>query len=89
MHLLIPAAGAGRRMGHDRNKLLLGLLGLPCIGWTLKAAAAARSVEGMGIICQPLDRPDFEAIVDRLGLDLPVDFIQGGDTRQEIGRAHV
>ncbi len=70
-------------MGHDRNKLLLGLLGLPILGWTLKAAAAARSIEWIGIICQPLDRPDFEAIVDRLGLDLPVDFIQGGDTRQE------
>ncbi|PZO54539.1 MAG: 2-C-methyl-D-erythritol 4-phosphate cytidylyltransferase, partial [Phormidesmis priestleyi] len=26
MHLLIPAAGAGRRMGCDRNKLLLPLL---------------------------------------------------------------
>ncbi|NER27003.1 MAG: 2-C-methyl-D-erythritol 4-phosphate cytidylyltransferase, partial [Symploca sp. SIO1C4] len=29
MHLLIPAAGMGRRMGSDRNKLLLKLLGKP------------------------------------------------------------
>ena len=82
MHVLIPAAGAGRRMGHDRNKLLLDLLGLPILGWTLKAAAAADTVTWIGIICQPDDRPDFEAIVDRLKLPVSITFIPGGDTRQ-------
>jgi len=82
MHVLIPAAGAGRRMGHDRNKLLLDLLGLPILGWTLKAAAAADTVTWIGIICQLDDRPDFEAIVDRLKLPLSIAFIPGGDTRQ-------
>ncbi|MFM7326442.1 MAG: 2-C-methyl-D-erythritol 4-phosphate cytidylyltransferase, partial [Nodosilinea sp.] len=31
VHFLIPAAGSGRRMGSDRNKLLLPLLGQPMI----------------------------------------------------------
>jgi len=70
-------------MGHDRNKLLLDLLGLSILGWTLKAAAAADSIEWIGIICQPHDRPDFAATVERLALPIPVEFIQGGDTRQE------
>ncbi|NER50104.1 MAG: NTP transferase domain-containing protein, partial [Symploca sp. SIO1A3] len=41
MHLLIPAAGMGRRMGSGRNKLLLKLLGKPLLAWTLLAAEAA------------------------------------------------
>jgi 2-C-methyl-D-erythritol 4-phosphate cytidylyltransferase len=69
-------------MGHDRNKLLLDLLGLPILGWTLKAAAAADTVEWIGIICQPHDRPDFQDILDRLNLPLLIEFIHGGDTRQ-------
>ncbi|NJO20484.1 MAG: NTP transferase domain-containing protein, partial [Spirulinaceae cyanobacterium RM2_2_10] len=42
MHLLIPAAGSGRRMGSDRNKLLLPLLERPLLAWTIAAAAAAQ-----------------------------------------------
>ena len=41
VHLLIAAAGSGRRMGADCNKLLLPLAGRPVIAWTLAAAMAA------------------------------------------------
>ena len=41
MHLLIAAAGSGRRMGGDRNKLLLSIAGRPVLAWTLEAALAA------------------------------------------------
>ena len=89
MYLLIPAAGSGKRMGGDRNKLLLTLLDQPVLWWTLKAAIASDAIEWIGIICQPVDRPDFEEIVGILNSPKPVAFIQGGDTRQEseIGRA--
>ncbi len=82
MHLLIPAAGVGRRMGSDRNKLLLPLLERPILAWTLTAAASADSLSWIGIICQPSDRPDIEAIVSQCNLQKPVQLIQGGDTRQ-------
>ncbi|MEM1425286.1 MAG: 2-C-methyl-D-erythritol 4-phosphate cytidylyltransferase [Cyanobacteria bacterium P01_H01_bin.130] len=82
MHLLIPAAGSGKRMGGDRNKLLLPLLGEPILQWTLKAAIASDAIEWIGIMCQPVDLPDFEAIVAMLNGSKPVVFIQGGDTRQ-------
>ncbi|MEM9770488.1 MAG: 2-C-methyl-D-erythritol 4-phosphate cytidylyltransferase [Cyanobacteria bacterium P01_D01_bin.73] len=82
MYLLIPAAGSGRRMGADRNKLLLPLLDRPILWWTLKAAIASDAIEWVGIICQPVDRPDFESIVAELRSPKPVVFIQGGDTRQ-------
>lgn len=83
MHVLIPAAGMGRRMGSDRNKLLLTLQGLPIVAWTLKAAAAATTTRWIGIICQPADQPDLKAILADLALTKPVVLIQGGTTRQE------
>lgn len=82
MHLLIPAAGSGRRMGSDRNKLLLPLLGQPILAWTLRAAQATESIEWIGIIGQPHDWQDFKQIVADLGMAEQVQFIQGGATRQ-------
>ncbi|NEQ49059.1 MAG: 2-C-methyl-D-erythritol 4-phosphate cytidylyltransferase [Leptolyngbya sp. SIO3F4] len=83
MHLLIPAAGIGKRMGANGNKLLLSLLDYSIMGWTLKAAVAAKTIEWIGIICQSTDEPAFQATVKQLGIDKPVEFIRGGDTRQE------
>ena len=37
-HLLIPAAGSGKRMGAYRNKLLLSLLYKKILQWTIEAA---------------------------------------------------
>lgn len=82
MHLLLPAAGVGRRMGSDRNKLLMPLLGKPILAWTLEAAAASPSIQWIGIICQPLDMPDIEKIISQVKIRVPVTFVSGGDTRQ-------
>ncbi|VEP15589.1 2-C-methyl-D-erythritol 4-phosphate cytidylyltransferase [Hyella patelloides LEGE 07179] len=83
MHLLIPAAGMGRRMGSDRNKLLLKLLGKPLLVWTLLAAENATSIDWIGIIGQKLDFPDFKEMIANLKLTKPVTLVIGGDTRQE------
>ncbi|WOD38549.1 2-C-methyl-D-erythritol 4-phosphate cytidylyltransferase [Nodosilinea sp. E11] len=83
VHLLIPAAGSGRRMGSDRNKVLLELLGQPIIAWTLKAAAQAQAVVWIGLVCQPGDRPALESLVTALDLPKPVVMILGGTSRQE------
>lgn len=82
VHLLIPAAGMGRRMGADRNKVLLTLLGQPIIAWTLLAAEAAKHVAWVGLICQEADQEPLQVIAAELALKTPVAFIRGGDTRQ-------
>jgi 2-C-methyl-D-erythritol 4-phosphate cytidylyltransferase len=86
-HLLIPAAGKGTRMGSDRNKLLLPLLDRPILAWTLLAAIAAESIGWIGVIGQPYDLPDFEKIFTKLASSnphpKPIQWIQGGTTRQE------
>lgn len=83
MYLLIPAAGMGRRMGSDRNKLLLTLLGEPLIVWTLQAAEASQHIDWIGIINQPADQSDLKVIIAGLSLSKPVQLIAGGATRQE------
>lgn len=83
MHLLIPAAGMGRRMGSDRNKLLLQLLGKPLLAWSLLAAENSSTIEWIGIMGQPTDFADFQNILIQLDLTKPVELIVGGDTRQE------
>jgi 2-C-methyl-D-erythritol 4-phosphate cytidylyltransferase len=83
VHLLIPAAGTGRRMGSHRNKLLLVVRSKPIIAWTLLAASAASQISWIGIISQPSDWQDFKTILAQLKLTKPVELIQGGSTRQE------
>ncbi len=83
MHLLIPAAGMGKRMGSERNKLLLTLLGKPLLAWTLLAAEASHDISWIGIIGQPADFSDFKTILADLSLTKPLLLITGASTRQE------
>ena len=81
-HLLIPAAGSGKRMGADRNKLLLPLLGKPILQWTLEAAIASEAIAWIGVMAQPHDYPEFQKIFNGISQTKPIRLIQGGATRQ-------
>jgi 2-C-methyl-D-erythritol 4-phosphate cytidylyltransferase len=81
VHLLIAAAGSGRRMGADRNKLLLPLAGRPLIAWTLDAAMEAEQISWIGLVGQEVDRDEIVSLLDNV--QKPVVWIQGGSTRQE------
>ena len=81
VHLLIAAAGSGRRMGADRNKLLLKLRGRPLLAWTLAAACAAEGIRWIGVIGQPADHGEISSILQ--AAPRSVAWIEGGSTRQE------
>jgi len=89
VHLLIAAAGSGRRMGANGNKLLLPVAGRAVLAWTLEAALACEAIGWIGIIGQPVDGEAIAAIVatatatSQRRLAAPVAWILGGDTRQE------
>ncbi len=83
MHLLIPAAGLGKRMGGQRNKLLLEVLGRPLLGWTLAAIQATPAISWLGIIGQPADFPEWESLLAEFAFPYPTQLIPGGTTRQE------
>jgi 2-C-methyl-D-erythritol 4-phosphate cytidylyltransferase len=86
VHLLIAAAGSGRRMGAAGNKLLLEVGGRPVLAWTLAAALASERVRWIGIVGQPVDADPIAAIVAASAADRPVEWILGGDSRQESVR---
>jgi len=81
MHLLIAAAGSGKRMGADQNKLLLPVVGRPVLAWTVDAALAAQSISWIGIIGQHCDKKKIVSLVE--SSDKHWVWIQGGDSRQE------
>ena len=83
MHLLIAAAGSGRRMGASGNKLLLDVAGRPVLAWTLEAALRCEAISWVGIVGQPVDATAIAAIVAAASPAKPVRWIVGGDTRQE------
>jgi 2-C-methyl-D-erythritol 4-phosphate cytidylyltransferase len=83
VHLLIAAAGSGRRMGAEGNKLLLLVAGRPVLGWTLDAALACGAISWIGIVGQPVDAEAIAAIVAAAQPAKPVQWIIGGATRQE------
>jgi 2-C-methyl-D-erythritol 4-phosphate cytidylyltransferase len=87
VHLLIAAAGSGRRMGAAGNKLLLPVAGRPVLAWTLEAALACPAITWIGVIGQPVDEAPIAALVAEALAPkpqaVPVRWILGGDTRQE------
>ena len=83
MHLLIAAAGSGRRMGASGNKLLLEVAGRPVLAWTLEAALLCEAIRWVGIVGQPVDAAAIAAIVAAAAPLKPVHWIVGGDTRQQ------
>ncbi|MBC7880729.1 MAG: 2-C-methyl-D-erythritol 4-phosphate cytidylyltransferase [Anaerolineae bacterium] len=83
MQLLIPAAGRGSRMGAPVNKLLLPVLDRPVLAWTLAAADQAKSISRIGIIGQPAEQEEIAALLEKFPIATPVQWIEGGETRQE------
>ncbi|MEI6430028.1 MAG: 2-C-methyl-D-erythritol 4-phosphate cytidylyltransferase [Pseudanabaena sp. ELA607] len=85
--ILIPAAGSGKRMGADRNKLLLPLLGKPILQWTIEAALASDAINWIGVMAQPHDYDAFQVIFADIAkaqlLTKSLQLIQGGATRQQ------
>ncbi len=81
MHLLIPAAGSGRRMKAGKNKLLIELRGESLLYWNLKAVFQSREINWVGIIGQPDDKDQIMKSIKEFSNK--VNWINGGETRQE------
>ena len=81
MHLLIPAAGNGRRMKAGKNKLLIHLKGESLLYWTLKSVFQSKEIKWVGIIGQPDDRDQIIHSIKEFSSR--INWINGGKTRQE------
>jgi 2-C-methyl-D-erythritol 4-phosphate cytidylyltransferase len=84
---VIPAAGAGLRMGSGVAKQFMELRGRPLLSVTLENFERCPAVERI-VVVVPGDRVSFckEEIVDRFGLGKVKDIVPGGERRQDSVR---
>lgn len=80
--VVIPAAGRGKRMGADRNKLLLELNGVPVIIHTLRVFEKDPLCGGMILVIHPDDRETLTQLLKQYHIEKVTHMVQGGEERQ-------
>jgi len=85
---ILPAAGLGTRMGHDKPKQFLELDGLPLLIFTLRRLAACSEISEFLIATLAEEEAHLKELVAAEKLGRPVRVVVGGGTRQEsVGKA--
>jgi len=85
---IIPAAGKGKRMGDQGNKLLLELAGIPILVYTIAIFEACPLISEIVIPTTSQDIPSVRKIVDANGFTKVKNIVEGGSERQEsVARA--
>jgi len=76
--IVLLAAGSGRRVGADRNKVLLPLDGVPVLAHSVRTALEVDGVHRVVIVVRAEDRPEMaEALGPHLGT-IDVWLVYGG-----------
>lgn len=78
---ILLAAGAGRRFGAEKNKVLLPLLGKPVLAWSLQKMESCSSVTGIVVVAAECDLEEVKQISAPYQKVRKV--ILGGSFRQE------
>ena len=84
---VIPAAGAGMRMGGGTAKQFLEVDGKPILALTLEKFQTCRAIDGIVLVAPPDDLELCKrTIIDRYGLTKVTSVIAGGERRQDSVR---
>jgi 2-C-methyl-D-erythritol 4-phosphate cytidylyltransferase len=81
--VIIPAAGAGERMGGAVSKQFLSLHGKPIIIHTLERFQACASIDEILIAIQPSGRQQMESLVSEFQISKVSRIVDGGRRRQD------
>lgn len=82
--LVIAAAGAGQRMGYDREKALIPILGRPMLTWTLLAFDRIHEIVERVVVVPPGRKDAFRTeVLEPLKLERNVELVDGGPRRQD------
>ncbi|MGM0899291.1 MAG: 2-C-methyl-D-erythritol 4-phosphate cytidylyltransferase [Bacillota bacterium] len=85
--VVLPAAGSGKRMKADRNKLLLELSGKPIFIYTLEVFDKDPECEGMWLAVKQDERQLIEEYVEHYEVKKVKGYATGGAERQDSVRA--
>ncbi|HWQ62067.1 MAG TPA: 2-C-methyl-D-erythritol 4-phosphate cytidylyltransferase [Negativicutes bacterium] len=79
---IIAAAGSGRRMGREINKVFLPLAGQAVLARSVAAVAACPEVDSLIIVVAPGEEARAAEVLAPLALSLPWQVVAGGRERQ-------
>ncbi|KIY22305.1 MULTISPECIES: 2-C-methyl-D-erythritol 4-phosphate cytidylyltransferase [Mesobacillus] len=82
-HVIIPAAGLGKRMGAGINKLLLTLDAIPILIHTLKVFEADPRCSDIILAAHPDDEQAFKSLLKEHGIQKVSSLVTGGKERQD------
>lgn len=85
--VVLPAAGSGKRMKADKNKLLLELFDKPIFIYTLEVFQQDANCESIWLAVKEEERKLIEGYVKKYGITKVKGFAVGGAERQDSVRA--
>lgn len=85
---VLLAAGQGRRMAAEVNKIRLEVAGRSLLTWSLQAFEASARILELVVVCQPAERLALERMTART-VRKKVRFVDGGARRQDSSLAGV
>lgn len=78
---VVLAAGIGSRVGADGNKAYLTLAGRAMVSWSVAAVAAAPGIARTILVFRRGERAQVQQLMAAELPDLPIEFVEGGDSR--------
>ncbi|OCA81046.1 2-C-methyl-D-erythritol 4-phosphate cytidylyltransferase [Bacillus sp. FJAT-27225] len=81
-NVILPAAGRGKRMGAEVNKLLLEVEGMPILIHTLLVFEKDSQCDGLILVINPDEQKEIEGLLKTYKVTKPVIFVAGGAERQ-------
>ncbi len=80
--VIIPAAGQGKRMQANKNKLWIELKNKPIIAHTLSVFGTDKHCKQIILPINPAEKEEFDKLIHTLSLPIPVILTSGGSERQ-------
>jgi len=81
--VIVAAAGSGRRMGAQDNKVLLPLAGKPVLAHSLACFGSLEEVSEVVVVTKEEDRPRIETLMQEILKDKEARVVLGGAERQD------
>lgn len=79
---IIVAAGSGRRMGRELNKVFIPLAGRPTLEYSIRTLAACTGIEDLVVVAAPGEEAEIEQMLRESVVEKPWKVVTGGSERQ-------
>jgi len=81
---IIAAAGSGRRMGRELNKVFIPLAGRPTLEYSIRTLAACAGIEDLVVVAAPGEEADIGQMLRESVVDKPWKVVTGANALRAI-----